>query len=71
MIPDVMSGVYLMRHGGPDALEWREDIPVPVPRPGEVLVKVLAAGVNNTDINTRVGWYSPEVHKAICTPLQL
>ena len=64
MIPDVMSGVYLMRHGGPDALEWREDIPVPVTGPGEVLVKVLAAGVNNTDINTRVGWYSPEVSGA-------
>ena len=64
MIPDVMSGVYLMRHGGPDALEWREDIPVPQPGPGEILVEVLAAGVNNTDINTRVGWYSPDVSGA-------
>ncbi len=25
---------------------------------GEVLIKVLAAGVNNTEINTRLGWYS-------------
>ncbi|MEM9496305.1 MAG: zinc-binding dehydrogenase [Pseudomonadota bacterium] len=56
-----MSGVCLTRHGGPDALEWREDIPVPQPGPGETLVRVLAAGVNNTDINTRVGWYSSEV----------
>ena len=31
------------------------------PGPGEVLVRVLAAGVNNTDINTREGWYSAEV----------
>ena len=61
MIPDVMKGVCLTRHGGPDALQWREDIPVPVPGPGQVLVRVLAAGVNNTDINTRTGWYSPDV----------
>jgi len=56
-----MAGVYLTGHGGPEALEWREDIPMPSPGPGEVLVKVLAAGVNNTDINTREGWYSADV----------
>ncbi len=56
-----MSGVYLTRHGGPDALEWRDDIVVPTPRFGQVLVRVLAAGVNNTDINTRIGWYSSDV----------
>lgn len=61
MIPETMSGVYLTGHGGPEMLEWREDIPVPVPGPGEVLVRVLAAGVNNTDINTRIGWYSSDV----------
>ncbi|MEM7733756.1 MAG: zinc-binding dehydrogenase [Pseudomonadota bacterium] len=60
-MPETMSGVYLMRHGGPEALEWRTDIPVPRPGPGQVLVRVLAAGVNNTDINTRIGWYAAEV----------
>jgi len=30
--------------------------PKPTPGPGEVLLCVLAAGVNNTDINTRLGW---------------
>lgn len=60
-LPSVMSGVYLTRHGGPEALEWREDIPVPQPGPGEALVRVLAAGVNNTDINTREGWYAADV----------
>ncbi|WP_282152993.1 zinc-binding dehydrogenase [Ruegeria atlantica] len=59
--PTKMSGVYLTRHGGPEAQEWREDIPVPTPGPGQVLVRVAAAGVNNTDINTRVGWYSSDV----------
>jgi len=53
-----MSGVVLTRHGGPDCLEWRDDLPMPVPGPGDVLIRVGAAGVNNTDINTRVGWYS-------------
>lgn len=60
-LPTTMSGVTLTRHGGPEALEWRDDLPVPVPGVGEVLVKVLSAGVNNTDINTRIGWYAPEV----------
>lgn len=53
-----MSGVVLTGHGGPECLEWRDDLPTPVPGPGDVLIRVGAAGVNNTDINTRVGWYS-------------
>lgn len=57
-IPDVMSGVVLTGHGGPEKLEYRTDLPVPSPAAGEVLIRVMAAGVNNTDINTRVGWYS-------------
>jgi NADPH:quinone reductase-like Zn-dependent oxidoreductase len=56
-VPATMSGVQLVRHGGPEALVWRDDLPVPQPGPGEVLVRVLAAGVNATDINTRTGWY--------------
>jgi NADPH:quinone reductase-like Zn-dependent oxidoreductase len=56
-----MSGVYLKGYGGLDQLEYRQDIPVPKCRTGEVLIKVSAAGVNNTDINTRIGWYNSEV----------
>jgi NADPH:quinone reductase-like Zn-dependent oxidoreductase len=37
---------------------------VPIPGPGEVLVEVLAAGVNNTEINTRLGWYSKSIATA-------
>ena len=55
-----MAGVHLTRHGGPEALVWREDLPIPVPRADEVLVQVLAAGVNMTDVNTRVGWYAAD-----------
>lgn len=56
-----MRGVLLKGHGGFEQLEYRDDIPVPVPGPGEVLIRVGAAGVNNTDINTRTAWYSPSV----------
>ena len=57
-IPATMKGVQLIGHGGPDKLVWNDSLPTPRPGPGEVLVRVLAAGVNNTDINTRIGWYS-------------
>ena len=60
-IPDTMHGVVLTGHGGLDKLEWREDLPVPKPAANEVLIKVHAASVNNTDINTRTAWYSKSV----------
>ena len=59
-----MRAVLLQGHGGFDRLEVRDDVPVPQPAPGQVLVKVAAAGVNNTDINTRIGWYTPNVEVA-------
>ncbi|SCA55978.1 Zinc-binding dehydrogenase family protein [Candidatus Terasakiella magnetica] len=57
-LPSTMSAVVLTGHGGPEKLEYKTDVPVPTPGKNEVLIKVEAAGVNNTDINTRVGWYS-------------
>lgn len=57
-IPRVMRGAQLIGHGGLDKLVLRDDIEVPVPGPHDVLIRVSAAGVNNTDLNTRVGWYS-------------
>ena len=62
-LPDTMRGVQLVGHGGPEKLVWNDRIPVPRPGPGEALVRVLAAGVNNTDINTRIGWYSKQVNE--------
>lgn len=52
-----MRAVLLTGTGGPEVLDVRDDVPVPEPRPGEVLVAVRACGVNNTDLNTRRGWY--------------
>ncbi|MCX8228097.1 MAG: alcohol dehydrogenase family protein [Sulfitobacter sp.] len=57
-LPSKMSGVVLNGHGGPEMLEWRDDLPVPKPGARDVLIRVSAAGVNNTDINTRTAWYS-------------
>jgi NADPH:quinone reductase-like Zn-dependent oxidoreductase len=56
-----MKAVLLKGHGGTDQLELRDDVPTPAPAPGEVLVHISAAAINNTDINTRVGWYSKTV----------
>jgi len=61
LLPERMHGVLLTGFGGPEQLQYREDLPVPLPRAGEVLIRVAASSVNNTDINTRVGWYSKTV----------
>jgi len=60
-LPETMKAVVLTGHGGLDKLEWREDVPVPRPDAGEVLIRVGASAVNNTDVNTRTGWYSKAV----------
>ena len=57
-IPKKMRGVLLTGHGGFEKLDIRQDIPVPRLGPLDVLVRVAAAGVNNTVINTRTAWYS-------------
>ena len=59
-----MRAVLLTGNGGFDCLELRDDVPVPQAAPGEVLVQISAAGVNNTDINTRTAWYSKSVDSA-------
>ena len=57
-IPKTMHAVLLTDHGGLEKLEYKTDIPVPVPKDNEVLIRVTAAGINNTDVNTRTAWYS-------------
>jgi NADPH:quinone reductase-like Zn-dependent oxidoreductase len=53
-----MRAVLLTGHGGFDRLDIRDDVLVPERGEGDVLLRVGAAGVNNTDVNTRLGWYS-------------
>lgn len=60
-VPQAMAAVLLTGHGGPEKLEYRTDVPVPRPGAGEALIQVEAAGINNTDVNTRIGWYSKAV----------
>jgi len=57
---NVMKAVVTTGNGGYDKLVYC-DVPKPVLGSGEVLLQVLAAGVNNTEINTRLGWYSSSV----------
>ena len=52
-----MKAIVTMGNGGYDQLVYR-DVARPVPGSTEVLVQVRAAGMNNTEINTRLGWYS-------------
>ncbi len=59
-LPAAMTAVQLTAHGGPEVLVWRNDLALPEPGAGEVLVRVLAAGVNMTDVNTRIGWYATD-----------
>lgn len=56
----VMKAVVTIGNGGYDQLVYG-DVARPAPGPGEVLVQVRAAGMNNTEINTRLGWYSATV----------
>ena len=60
-IPATMTAAVLTGHGGFDKLEIRHDWPVPTPQQDEVLIRVAACGMNNTDINTRTGWYDDSV----------
>jgi NADPH2:quinone reductase len=57
-IPTTMKAIEIAAPGGPDVLRLVER-PVPVPRAGEVLVRVAAAGVNRPDIMQREGKYPP------------
>jgi putative PIG3 family NAD(P)H quinone oxidoreductase len=58
MLPEIMTAIGFDAPGGPEVLR-PEELPVPAPGPGEVLVKVAFAGVNRPDVAQRKGFYPP------------
>lgn len=57
-LPARMTAIVIRTPGGPEVLV-PEERPMPVPGPGEILVKVAAAGVNRPDVRQRQGTYPP------------
>lgn len=57
-IPAAMTAIDPAGPGGPEVLQPVER-PVPKPGPGEVLIRVEAAGVNRPDVMQRLGFYPP------------
>jgi NADPH2:quinone reductase len=51
-----MHAIQIKTAGGPEVMHWRE-LPTPSPAPGEVLLRVEAAGVNFIDVYLRKGLY--------------
>ncbi|MGB1035260.1 MAG: alcohol dehydrogenase family protein [Primorskyibacter sp.] len=63
-LPATMTAMVTMGHGDLDQMVLHSDWPRPEPAAGEVLIRVGACGLNNTDVNTRSGWYSKAVTQA-------
>ena len=63
-VPKTMRAMVLTGHGGMERYQFHTDWPVPQMMPEQVLIKVHACGLNNTDVNTRTGWYSKAVSEA-------
>lgn len=57
-LPAEMSAITAAAPGGPEVLRLAR-LPVPVPRPDEVLIRVVAAGINAPDLAQRAGTYPP------------
>jgi NADPH:quinone reductase-like Zn-dependent oxidoreductase len=66
-IPGTMRAVRFHAHGGPEVLSL-DEVPVPAPGPGEVLMRVTTAGVNGWDIRARAG-AAPQIPGRPPTPL--
>lgn len=63
-LPATMQAMVLTGHGDVDMYHWHENWPTPQPGPDDVVIRVGACGLNNTDVNTRSGWYSKAVDEA-------
>ena len=62
-----MRAVVITQPGGPEVLRL-EEVPDPVPGPGEVLVDIAAAGLNRADVMQRQGLLSPAARRRRPTP---
>ncbi|GIW10014.1 MAG: zinc-binding dehydrogenase [Chloroflexi bacterium] len=51
-----MRAIVIDQYGEPEVMRWGE-VPTPEPAPGEILVRVQAAGVNQADLTARAGRY--------------
>ncbi|OQD90209.1 hypothetical protein PENSOL_c060G11664 [Penicillium solitum] len=63
-IPTKQKGVVVEKTGGPEVLEYKTDLPVPIPGEGQILVKNHLASINYIDTYYRTGLYSspkPEI----------
>jgi NADPH2:quinone reductase len=58
MLPKTMTVIEARGSGGPEVLRAAER-PVPEPGPGELLIRVAAAGINRPDVLQRQGLYPP------------
>lgn len=65
-----MRAIQIDSYGGPEALQWRE-VPVPIPGPGDVLVRLAYAGINFMDVHTRGGKYAGSRNYTTTLPLTL
>lgn len=62
--PEVQHAVVVEEAGGPEVLDYRTDVPTPVPKRGQILVKNTVSGVNFVDTYYRSGFYpsaKPEI----------
>ena len=66
-----MRAITIDTYGGPEVVRVRDDVPVPVPGPGEVLVNVVCAGINFMDIHTRQGKYAESSTYGVRAPCTL
>jgi len=57
-LPATMTAIEIAAPGGPEVLR-PASLPTPVPGPGQILIKVAAAGVNRPDVAQRMGLYPP------------
>jgi len=57
-----MRAAVLTAHGGPEAVQYMEDLPLPEPGAGEVRVNIKAAALNRLDLWVRAGWKGLELN---------